>query len=53
MDSKLNNELLKSTSDDEKKEEKPKKRNSKEELIDKIITVAEHNNIPIPILTRN
>ena len=48
MDSKLNNELLKSTSDDEKKEEKPKKRNSKEELIDKIITVAEHNNIPIP-----
>jgi hypothetical protein len=47
MDIKLNNELLKSTSDDEKKEDKPKKRNSKEELIDKIIQVAEHNKIVI------
>ena len=47
MDIKLNNELLKSTSDDEKKEDKPKKRNSKEELIEKIIQVAEHNKIVI------
>jgi len=47
MDSKLNNELLKATSDDEKSGDKPKKRNSKEELIDKIIQVAEHNEIKI------
>ena len=46
MDTKLNNELLKVSSDDEKKE-KPRKRNSKEELIDKIIRLAEHNNIPL------
>ncbi len=48
MDNKLNNELLKATSDDEKKDDKPKKRNSKEELIDKIIEVAEHNKISLP-----
>ena len=47
MDIKLNNDLLKSTSDDEKKQDKPKKRNSKEELIDKIIQVAEQNQITI------
>ena len=48
MDIKLNNELLKSTSDDEKtNKDKPKKRNSKEELIDKIIQVAEQNQITI------
>ena len=48
MDNKLNNELLKASSDDEKKGEKPRKRNSKEELIDKIIQVAEHNKITLP-----
>ena len=47
MDAKLNNDLLKASSDDEKKE-RPKKRNSKEELIEKIMQVAEHNTIPIP-----
>ena len=47
MDSKLNDELLKATSEDEKKQDKPKKRNSKEELIDKIIEVAEHNKITL------
>jgi hypothetical protein len=47
MDNKLNNELLKASSDDEKKGEKPRKRNSKEELIDKIIQVAEHNKITL------
>ena len=48
MDAKLNNDLLKASSDDEKKGDRPKKRNSKEELIDKIMQVAEHNTIPIP-----
>ena len=48
MDIKLNNDLLKAGSDDEKKEDKPKKRNSKEELIEKIIQVAQHNNMTIP-----
>jgi hypothetical protein len=49
MDIKLNNDLLKAmSSDDEKKEDRPKKRNSKEELIEKIIQVAKHNNMTIP-----
>jgi hypothetical protein len=48
MDIKLNNDLLKAGSDDEKKEDRPKKRNSKEELIEKIIQVAKHNDMTIP-----
>ena len=48
MDQKLNNELLKSGPSDDEKKEKPRKRNSKDELIDKIVQVAEHNNITLP-----
>lgn len=49
MDTKLNNDLLRAgEEDDEKKEDRPKKRNSKEELIEKIMQVAKHNDMVIP-----
>ena len=46
MEAKLNNELIRATDEDDKKSEKTK-RNSKDELIQKIIQLAENNDIPL------
>ena len=46
MEAKLNNELIRATDEDEKKSDKTK-RNSKDELIQKIIQLAENNDIPL------